>query len=385
MPRDAVEDEDRVVLLGGRLARDVDAGADVRVEPLVAEELVLLGRSARLCCAHMDSATTCRVVCAVDDDRLVAVLVSLRARAEVHLGLEVVGPVPPRAGRRRRGCRSPSRRKCCRAGLVLVQVLPADDEVGVRPGRAASGTVPGRRPARGRPAARPRRRSGNVLMPGKAQTGGKPGHGMGRSGSGIGDRAVTGGCKPSGNRDPAHSDRPPIPDPLATRLLLGGRARIDRRRRRQRQAVLRQGVLSAAARRTARSPPRSPSAPRPSRRCTPSSSRGRPHAAHQAVLGLRRRRDAGVGAPPRPPPPPPPPRPPAAATSFGASAATSFRSVSIDVFTSAGTSVLLAIFLRQLRQRAVERRHAGRRPRSRAAAARASPSPCRTASCARLR
>ena len=62
-------------LLGGRLARDVDAGADVRVEPLVPEELVLLGDGQALL-AHMEARRRAGGL-SVDDDRLVAVLVPL--------------------------------------------------------------------------------------------------------------------------------------------------------------------------------------------------------------------------------------------------------------------------------------------------------------------
>ena len=51
----AVVDVDRLELLPRRLARDVDARADVRVEPLVAEELVVLAdRHALLLHGHRD-------------------------------------------------------------------------------------------------------------------------------------------------------------------------------------------------------------------------------------------------------------------------------------------------------------------------------------------
>ena len=89
--------------------------------------------------------------------------------------------------------------------------------------------------------------------------------------------------------------------------------------------------------------------------------------------------------PPRPPPPPKPRPPPAGSASFGASAATSFCSVSTDVLRSGGRSALLPASLASSVSRVLSDSHSGGHLGRCAAAARASPSPCRTSACARLR
>jgi hypothetical protein len=96
LPRNGVVPVERFVLAIGLLPREVDADAQVRVEPDVAKELILLTD----CQVARAERVTGRAVLrpTVDLDEARRVVSGGRCDAAVDLGLEVIGPVPAKGG-----------------------------------------------------------------------------------------------------------------------------------------------------------------------------------------------------------------------------------------------------------------------------------------------
>src|SRR5262249_39737775 len=100
------------------------------MEPLVAEELVLLAERD----GPLPDVQARRLVCGirVREELAVPELVRARARPDVDLGLQVVGPVPARARAAVKDLVEPVVEVVFR--LCLGSVLPAHDAMGVRAG-----------------------------------------------------------------------------------------------------------------------------------------------------------------------------------------------------------------------------------------------------------
>ena len=133
------------------VSRAISAPAPMRVEPAILEELVSLGDGDALLTdgelRHFRRALSIGV------GGLVPVLASLRPGAEVDLGLDVVRPIQASPGSAVEDAVHPVVEGLL-LRLFLVEVLPADDEVGVAPvergARGFLGADPNRKePGRG--------------------------------------------------------------------------------------------------------------------------------------------------------------------------------------------------------------------------------------------